>query len=382
MKVGIITFQRAENFGAALQCRALYCYLKNQGQSVEIIDYKNDSLESGYRLFPKPGKNLIKFALRDLYILLNLKEYRNRKEKYKKFLAYLPMTERLSADSIKKKGLDYDILIAGSDQIWNPSFAKGFDEIYFLQFPGNFIRATYAISAGTAESLQSQNVQVDEYLKTFDYISVREKQLAKYIERSLKRKTPQVLDPTLLFDAEWWEAMVSTVHVKVPEKYILMYGVKTSGKLGNIAAKLSRDDHIPLVHINTSGSWDIHLRCRADGMKNVIDVGPAEFLYLVKHAHKVVTSSFHGAVFSCIFRKDVIIYIPEKNGDARLEELAEMFGIQDRICCSYREFCKKQKDGKGITYDTKIHDRLRAESVKYLDEITHPCANGTRKDSI
>lgn len=378
VRIGIITFQRAENFGAALQCRALYCYLKDQGHDVEIIDYKNESLESGYSIFPKLRKNLIKLALRDLYIAFNLKAFKSRREKFKEFIAYLPMTERLSGESIKENGLEYDLIIAGSDQIWNPKFAKGFNEIYFLQFPGDFIRATYAVSAGTAEFLRSQNAHIDEYVKTFDYIAVREKILAEYIERNLKRKIPQTLDPTLLYDMEWWTAMTSSAHVKVPEKYILMYNVKPTKELKDIAAKLSRDYDAPVIHVNPG--WDIRLKMSSAGAIGAIDVGPAEFVYLIKNASKVATSSFHGAVFSCIFRKDVYIYIPEEGGDARLEELAGMFGIQDRVCGSYKDFCEKQSAGQEIVYDTRIYEQLRAESIRYLDEITHQRAKGAGKD--
>lgn len=384
MRIGIVTFQRAENYGAALQCRALYQYLENLGHDVEVIDYKNEALEKAYRLFPKLRKNLIKYAASGMQVLLHLNALKGRKEKYKDFFGQLAMTERLTADNLRQSGLDHDLIIAGSDQIWNTKITKGFDEVYFLQFPGDFIRASYAVSAGTAEFLRAPNAQFDGYMQTFDYLAVREKQLAEYVERSLKRSIPQTLDPTLLLDAKQWAAMVSGVHVKVPEKYILMYNVKPAADLGDIAAKLSREEHMPIVYIDGSAHpfGHIDFRRQACGVKEVIDVGPAEFVYLIKNAHKVVTSSFHGTVFSCIFQKDVTIYIPERSGDARLEELAGMFGIQDRVFYSYKEYCERASAARKITYDTKIYDKLRAESVRYLDEITHPHARDTGKDPI
>ena len=61
MKIGILTFHRAENMGAVLQCRALYDYLKNMGHDVEIIDYRNLTIENSYPLFPRRRRNLIKY---------------------------------------------------------------------------------------------------------------------------------------------------------------------------------------------------------------------------------------------------------------------------------------------------------------------------------
>ena len=40
MKIGILTFHWATNYGAVLQCYALQEYLRDQGHVVEIINYK------------------------------------------------------------------------------------------------------------------------------------------------------------------------------------------------------------------------------------------------------------------------------------------------------------------------------------------------------
>ena len=54
MKVGILTFHRAHNFGAMLQCYALQEYLTKKGLNVEVIDYRQpyiETLYSKYSLF-------------------------------------------------------------------------------------------------------------------------------------------------------------------------------------------------------------------------------------------------------------------------------------------------------------------------------------------
>ena len=368
MQIGIITFQRVENYGAALQCRALYCYLKSLGHDVKIIDYKNDSMERRYRLFPPLRKNLVKLASRDLFIMLNIKDFKNKKRKFWEFFSFLPTTERLTRKTLKMNGLEYDLVIAGSDQLWNSTITRGFDEIYFLQFPGNFIRATYAISAGTAPFLSSSDSLFDEYIKSFDFISAREKILAEYIEHRLGHKVLRSVDPTLLIAHEEWEKMIAEVKMELPPKYILMYGVKEIGELSDISSELSHKYGATVICLNPG--WNFALKRKSIGYIKMIDAGPLEFIYLIKNAYKITTSSFHGTVSSCIFRKDIYIYMPEKNGDARLEDIAEMFGITNRIFCSYMEFCERKDDINDIVYDTSIYDSMRAESVKYLNEVT------------
>ena len=44
-KVGILTFHRANNYGAVLQAYALQTYLETIGVNAEIVDYRSAYLE-------------------------------------------------------------------------------------------------------------------------------------------------------------------------------------------------------------------------------------------------------------------------------------------------------------------------------------------------
>lgn len=50
MKIGIITFHRAINYGAVLQAYALKRKIDELGGSASIIDYINQKDENGYKL--------------------------------------------------------------------------------------------------------------------------------------------------------------------------------------------------------------------------------------------------------------------------------------------------------------------------------------------
>ena len=51
MKIGILTFHCAVNFGAVLQAFGLSQYLRSLGHDVSVIDYRPDYLVKPYRLF-------------------------------------------------------------------------------------------------------------------------------------------------------------------------------------------------------------------------------------------------------------------------------------------------------------------------------------------
>ena len=51
MRIGILTFHRAHNYGAVLQCYALQETLKRMGHDVQVIDYRQPWIEDFYNLF-------------------------------------------------------------------------------------------------------------------------------------------------------------------------------------------------------------------------------------------------------------------------------------------------------------------------------------------
>ena len=52
MKVAILTFHRAHNYGAVLQCYALYRALSEKGISCDVLDYSPDYFYKMYNILP------------------------------------------------------------------------------------------------------------------------------------------------------------------------------------------------------------------------------------------------------------------------------------------------------------------------------------------
>jgi hypothetical protein len=92
----------------------------------------------------------------------------------------------------------YDYIFFGSDQIWNPRICEGFDPLFWGQFPkGKSKFVSYAASLGTPQNIAIDKWDtINENIKNFDNVSVREGKLLEYLKCNTEGKV--VLDPTLL----------------------------------------------------------------------------------------------------------------------------------------------------------------------------------------
>ena len=368
MKIGIITFQNVENYGAVLQCRALYTYLVASGNDVQVIDYRCPVVESAYRIFPKFRKNIFILVRQYVEAIYNYRGLIKRKEKFQQFLDDFNKTPPMVIDEVCKTDFDYDLIIAGSDQIWNPNITGGFDKVYFLDFDGHFRKAGYAISLGDVNYPQFSSQQFCDLIKTFDYLSFREPDVTDFISSKLNCKCLQVVDPTLLLTCEQWDEIIKDTIFSTPDKYILVYyviGGQSSEEIIKIAEHLSDTYQMPILNIKMGrGSSRFHKK-----VKNLMDVGPYEFVYLIKNASMVVTSSFHGTALSCIYQKDLSVVIPDEKG-SRVTAIVNMFHLQDRVYNSYEDYiCRCNDEKPPIDNRTAEYQEALQRSVSYLREI-------------
>ena len=77
MKIGILTFHRAHNFGAFLQAFALKTFLEEKGHEVELVDYWPKEHAALYRFFYKEEVKSFKGFLRECVVAY----YRKNKAK-------------------------------------------------------------------------------------------------------------------------------------------------------------------------------------------------------------------------------------------------------------------------------------------------------------
>lgn len=318
MKIGILTFHRAENFGAVLQCYALQTFLQSKGYDVEVIDYRNKTIENGYKLFTVQKGNfflVLKSIVKSLFTLIARIK---KKIYYKKFRDEFIRTskDRYFDSSFSNS---YDILICGSDQVWNTRLTGGFDYCYFLDFDTNACKLAYAASSEQRDYRVLNNCATDlkRIFKTYTGCSVREKKFADYLYDILKVRFEVVVDPTFLLDKNIYQKIA----IK-PKKdnYILVYNLIDTGSCVYFARQLSKTTGLTLIIINAEIK---------PAHKNNIALNPRQLLGYIANAKYIFTNSFHGLSLSLILNKQV--YVVKTDYSTRLEDLLNSLDLSHRI---------------------------------------------------
>lgn len=332
-RIGIITFHRAINYGAVLQTVGLYQTLKNMKKSsgieIEIIDYRNAFIEKMYSPFYSYNDSLIKSLVKvPLYFGLKF----SKKRKFMDFIKEnVILSKKYTQMNINDAETEYDIIITGSDQVWNDRCAE-FDAVYFLNFvKESFKKNSYAASLGMKKIPQELEKEYKERLQDFNNLSVREESANVKLTQLLERKDIQtVLDPTLICDEMMWKKMASELFAQ--EKYILLYMVNSPIELLEFAKKLSQKTGYPIYFISDK------LFSRHKALNYLSNVSPQEFLGLIKNAEYVVTNSFHGTAFSIIFEKNFYVELNTNMGiNNRAKELLELTDLLERDIQYYEE---------------------------------------------
>lgn len=287
-KVRIITFCTWTSIGSILQSCAVAKTLKSCGYDAELW------LEEHQRTLHKRRPRSLREYLKWAYKALRSRDFKAAHEKRQAFIQthmdaeYLPGYEAFVQKAAENQD---DIYLAGSDQIWNPDRC---DPLFFLDFAKNSKRITYAASMGKTEIRREKEDQFKTLLRSIDRISVREKDCVEALQALTDAQISVHIDPTFLIDTDMWRELEKAYPIKEP--YILLYMIYWNSDCKKQIIELKKRTGLPVYAICPDVS-----RVYAD--KHLYDVGVDEFLWLVDHAQYVVTSSFHGAAFSILFRK-------------------------------------------------------------------------------
>ena len=332
MKIGIVTFHRAVNYGAVLQAFALCRTLRDMGHECDIIDYRSRFIEEYYDsaslLKPKNWKRLVSYIISNGNLNPN-------KDRYTTFLQnnrMLSLEKYYTHDDLITINDKYDLFIAGSDQVWNYATA-GFDKAYFLDFVVNNVKkASYAASFGFSELPKEYNNKYIELLSSFAHISVREESGKRIIESLLPGADVTVdLDPTLLLTSNDWTT-VSNSYGEGNKGYILVYMIGENKEILNIAKQFASENNVEVKYI--SDRW-----MTRKGVTNLRKVNPAEWIYLFKNSDYIITNSFHGTVFSILFRKKFVVLgnADSKKRASRLVNILSELNLTNRMTYDYKE---------------------------------------------
>lgn len=350
MKVGILTFHSAYNYGAVLQCYALYKTIESLNHDVSIINYR-----PGYLATPKPS-----FGIRSFLRHPQLKrwgKYAQRRKFYNGFDRFISQNMKMSTlcmsfEDIKDIVNNYDFIILGSDQVWNRQY-NGFDKVWYGGF-GNVKWIGYAPSAGDCLFHKKEIELLKNQLVHYVAVSARENILSQTIQESLGINVPVVLDPSLLANPNIWKEWEAP---QIDNKYIIVYQARESDDVIRIA------EHIASTTTN----------CRIvplDNYPNISRLGyqryvasPSEFISLIKNAYCVVTTSFHATAFSVILGTPFYTIRLNDGADARCENLLDTLNLRNRMIDKNESPIMSQIDFEEVQ---KRIDVLRQQSMNFL----------------
>lgn len=375
--IGVCIKYAHENYGGMLQAYATISLLEKLGIDYQLIRYDkshslffkisalprifnsvflNDKLEAVKK---KIGKKMHpEFANNDAVRMQAFHVFSN--EKFTKLALVSVGYKQLCTDSKK-----YRAVITGSDQLWSPA---GLSTNFFnLRFVDDSVRKiSYASSFGVSNIPWYQKRRTRQFLSRLDYISMRENRGAEIVKELTGKDVPVVIDPVMMFTASEWDNLIPEKQVTQGE-YIFAYFLgdnQEHRKAVNLLKEKTGLKIVALRHMDQYVPAD-----ETFGDEAPYNVGPIEFLNLLRNAKYVCTDSFHGTAFSVIYHKQFIVFNRYSNQskhskNSRIDTLCTNLGISDRRYDeNFVERIQVQIDYQIV--DDKI-EKLKKDAFEYL----------------
>ena len=333
MKVRLFTYHFSDNYGALYQAWALREWFIKNGHDASFVNYHPRYVEEGGdfdQLF-----NLKKFKKNLIIAYMKLNHHYRKlfgdKQQQQAFTDFCHdqlgvAGQRLfSAEQLAGK-IDADLLVCGSDQIWNPSIQKGLDPVYFLSFPGaeNARRISYAPSFGRGSLPEEHQAEAGRLIKELDGISVREASGIDIVKQVSGREAVCVPDPTILLGD--FSRLIGDSKKNSSTAHVFCYALRTDERIRDVAEAISNSLGVALISpVSSSQRWK--------PIGKGVRPGPIEWLQQLNAADFVVSNSFHGVALSIIQNKPfVAVGLPGKK--ASMNE--RVLNLLHSVCLQHR----------------------------------------------
>ncbi len=367
--IGLITYHAAYNFGSVLQAYGTVKTIEKIGCQVETIDYRTPSQTFWYQtdFSRKKGLRSMIDNLGFCFIKLARKK---RAKKYEDFIAkflnptskrYTNYKELLDAD------FNYDVLISGSDQVWNIGCGEfkyePEDAIqpYFLQFGNTKKRVAYASSFGCQTFRNIRKYK--NLLCQYDALSTREPIVRNYMEKVTDRNVELVCDPTWLLNKNEWLSLQGCFTPDTKHPYIFVYALYWNFRaLDRWLSKIKELANKKGMEVYCISPLNYH---RDKDIVMIQDAGPLDFLSYLAHASLVVTNTFHGTIFSMNF--EIPFYSCCVQPSSRQGQMLAMCGLEDRIINNPTELLEDDDYKCDFSRSSETINNLRLRSITYLE---------------
>lgn len=345
-KVALITCYFQPNYGSMLQAYATQLKLdelKIENETINIEGLRKEIKRKKIKYFASNvfSKDIVKdkfgFIKLKIVKLKNQKLKKNLEKRSQNFQMFAEKKFRLSrvyngTQELHKEADKYQAFIVGSDQLWLPSNIEA--DYYTLSFvPKNVKKISYATSFGVSSLPARQSKKAREFLPRFDYLSVREKSGRDIVSKLIGRNPDVVCDPTLLLTRDEWINAIPPQKI-IDGDYIFCYFLGENPYPRKIAQRIKELTNYKIVALQHIDGYIKADEGFADECP--YDVGPSEFVNLIRNAQYICTDSFHGTVFSIINEKEFFTFrrfykksIMSTN--SRIDSLIDVVGLKGRL---------------------------------------------------
>jgi len=383
-KIGIAAVTYKDNFGSALQTYATQQVLEQLGFKTAIFDIRGVHRSIFLRKIVYYLSRLFQ-PDEHSYLIESLKS-RARKRMQSPGDAYARnmavrhgMYEAFNRDrlrlmpkaaswaQLREQSRQCEYVVVGSDQLWRPSNIVG--GYYTLEFvPDEVKKIAYATSFGTSVLPKALHKKAARFLQRIDCISVRENSGRTLVKELTGRDIPVVCDPTMLLDAAAWQK-IQPAAPRYTEPYILCYFMGADPAHRDFVKRLQKETGYKIVGLLHGSTYLPQDDAFAD--EAPYDIGPGEFVSLVRHAQYICTDSFHATVFSILHARPFFVFRRFAEDSAfstndRLHTLLSMAGLEERLLTGQEDAARC----RAMTIDyPAVLDRVarrRAESMAYL----------------
>ena len=348
--VAIITCIGKSNFGNRLQNYALQKVLEAYNFKVETLI--NTSLLNNVENYEESLKEYESYQEEK-----EKRDYENRHRiaYFEEFDKKVHFNEEMIT-ALNLPNTNYDYYIVGSDQIWNNYYTGEFDKAFFLDFTSNKdICISLSSSFGKNKFNKNEQEIIKKALKKYSLLSIREQDGKEILDKLNIKPNMVIYDPTLLLNYDFWNNFSKSNPIK--EKYILVYQLHGDSDAYEKAIEFAKKENLKVVRIVTM-YHQIRIGC-----KNVIVPEIPEFIGLIKNAEYVITDSFHGTVFSIIFKRKVGVRLPMRFSN-RITSFLESIDSSEIII----EETNKWKTKVNDRYMEKANSKMRKNRDKMISK--------------
>ncbi len=332
MKVALLSFHNAYNYGAALQAYGLQCAINSLGVECEYINYVNNYRKNAYDMvFQFKSAIKEKKISRSVKVLIGMPFIRKRGRAFDSFYAKnlrKTLREYHSSEEIVSLNTKYDRFIVGSDQVWNPE-NNGCDMAFLLDFVDDSKKKiSYSSSFGISSIPCELKDRYAQLLSDFACLAVREKQAVELVKLLTEKEALLVLDPVFLAGKQKWDELRGKDNWKQKKKYVFFYTNRATQVDDFLMSGFSMkglEKHILSSHVTPMDFLN-------QKTKVCTSMSPERFLNEVANSEFVVTASFHCLAFAIIFhRKFCVLLTGDYGKDERILSLLNILGLEDRI---------------------------------------------------